>query len=148
LTASSGDTPFIALIDDDLHSARLLIRVLREHGAPHVRHLGGDVAGRAALQVHLSNFDITWPDLLIVDLKAHSQANADFILSVQPLVRQKGVPVVAMSQPLDSQGRERLLQAGAQAVFWREADLDAYRREAERIISFRAHNQRLDAVGM
>ena len=61
---------------------------------------------------------------------------------------QKGVPVVVMAHTLDQASRESLHEAGAAAVFFRQAELDAYRREAASIVSFWARNQRLDAVGM
>ena len=145
---AAGNSAFIALIDDDSHSAYLLTRMLLAHGSPDIRHLGGAVAGRAALQVNLSDYGSAWPGLLIVDLKAHSKANLEFLSTAQTLLRQKGVPVVVMSQPLDRAGREALFEAGAAEVFHREADLDAYRREAAGIVSFWARNQRLNAVGM
>ena len=88
------------------------------------------------------------PSQLIVDLKAYSGANFEFVASIQPLVRQRGVPVVVMAAPLDRQGIETLHGAGASAVFFRHAELDAYRREAAGIVSFWARSQRLDAVGM
>lgn len=148
MTVRFDKFPFIALIDDDSHSAHLLMRMLEAHGAPEIRHLGGAVAGRAALQVNLSNFDATWPSLLIIDLKAHSSANLDFARAMQQLLRQKGLPFVVMSQPLDQAGRDLLYDAGVAAIFCREAELSAYRREAAGIVSFWARHERLNAVGM
>ena len=49
---------------------------------------------------------------------------------------------------LVSMERQALHDAGASAVFFRQADLDAYRHEAAAIVSFWARHQRLDAVGM
>jgi DNA-binding response OmpR family regulator len=142
------NTPFVALVDDDQHSAHLLTRMLLAHGAPNIQWYGGASDGRLMLANVLSNPDADWPGLLIVDLKAHSGANLEFIASIQSLARQKGVPVVVMAPPLDRQGRDALHEAGASAVFFRQAELDAYRREAAGIVSFWARNQRLDAVGM
>lgn len=140
--------PFVALVDDDQHSAHLLTRMLLAHGAPEIQWYGDASSGRLMLANVLANPTADWPGLLIVDLKAHSEANLEFIGSIQALARQKGVPVVVMVPPLDRQGREALLEAGASAVFFRHAELDAYRREAAGIVSFWARNQRLDAVGM
>jgi hypothetical protein len=39
-------------------------------------------------------------------------------------------------------------EAGAAAVFFRQPEVDAYRRELDGIENFWARNQRLDAVGM
>jgi DNA-binding response OmpR family regulator len=140
--------PFVALVDDDEHSARLLTRMLVAHGSPEVQWYGDAHDGRLLLASVLANPAADWPGLLIVDLKAHSGANVEFIASIQSLARQKGVPVVAMVAPLDREGRQALLEAGASAVFFRQAQLDAYRREAAGIVSFWARSQRLDAVGM
>jgi DNA-binding response OmpR family regulator len=140
--------PYLALVDDDQHSAHLLTRMLIAHGSPSIQWLGGALEGRLALAKVLSNPAADWPSLLIVDLKAHSSASLEFVSSIQSLARQKGVPVVVMAPPLERQGREALHDAGASGVFFRHADRDAYRREAAGIVSFWARNQRLDAVGM
>lgn len=139
---------FVALVDDDRHSAHLLTRMLLAHGSPDIQWYGGAADGRLMLANVLADPAANWPGLLIVDLKAHSDANLEFVASIQSLARQKGVPVVVMSAPLDRQGREALHDAGASAVFFRYAELDAYRREAAGIVSFWARSQRLDAVGM
>lgn len=142
------NSPFVALIDDDQHSAHLLTRMLIAHGSPDVHWYGDAIDGMVRLQSELGNISANWPGLVIVDLKAHSGANLEFVSSIQPLARQKGVPVVVMSQTLERQDRQSLEEAGASAVFLRQAELDAYRREAAGIVSFWARTQRLDAVGM
>ena len=144
----SDDEPFIALIDDDGHSAHLLTRMLTAHGAPQIRHVGSAEAGEAFLAECLSDFDREWPGLVIVDLKGHSGANAEFVARHQALLRQKGIPIAVMMQTTDRTGRQAMQDAGAAAVFFRQAELEAYRREAAAIVSFWARNQRLDAVGM
>jgi DNA-binding response OmpR family regulator len=148
LNKSVDNSPFVALIDDDRHSAHLLTRMLIAHGSPDVHWYGGASDGAARLQSVLGNASANWPGLVIVDLKAHSGANLEFVASIQHLARQKGVPVVVMSQMLARQDRQVLEDAGASAVFFRQAELDAYRREAAGIVSFWARTQRLDAVGM
>jgi DNA-binding response OmpR family regulator len=142
------DLPYLALVDDDQHSAHLLTRMLLAHGSPRVQYYGGALDGRLVLTSTLANPAAAWPSLLIVDLKAHSRANLEFVASIQSLTRQKGIPVVVMTQPLDRRDREALHEAGASGVFFRHAELDAYRREAAGIVSFWARSQRLDAVGM
>jgi DNA-binding response OmpR family regulator len=142
------NAPFVALVDDDQHSAGLLTRMLLAHGAPHIATYDGAQAAHHRLIPVFANPDATWPGLVIVDLKAHGLANLEFLASVQPLLRQKGVPVVVMVPPASQSQVDALREAGAASVFIRHAELDAYRREAASIISFWARNQRLDAVGM
>lgn len=144
----SDDIPFIALIDDDGHSAHLLIRTLRAQGAPEVIHFAAADAGESFLVDVLADVTREWPGIVVVDLKAHSGANLEFVARNQALLRQKGVPLAVMMQTTDRAGRQALQDAGASAVFFRQAALDAYRHEAAAIISFWARNQRLDAVGM
>ncbi|WP_332693887.1 hypothetical protein [Devosia sp.] len=148
MSENPENQPFVALVDDDQHSAHLLTRMLLAHGAPDIRWYGDANAGRARLTSVLADPATNWPGLVIVDLKAHSSANLEFVASIQPLMRQKGVLVVAMVQPADLAQRDGLQTAGAAAVFVRHAELDAYRREAANIVSFWARSQRLDAVGM
>ncbi|MHA6731918.1 ANTAR domain-containing protein [Devosia sp. A369] len=140
--------PFVALVDDDQHSAQLLTRMLLGQGSPAIAWYGDGHDGATMLRTVLGNPAANWPSLLIVDLKAHSSATLEFIAAIQPLARQKGVPVVVMAPPLGPRARDALHDSGAAAVFCRHADLDAYRREAAGIVSFWAQSQRLDAVGM
>lgn len=142
------DTPFIAIIDDDEYSAELLTRALLAQGAPLVRHLGDGEAGWQALLAILGDVNAAWPGLLIVDIKAHSAANAEFVARHQAALRQRGIPMAVMTQPLSRAGCQDLLEAGASSVFFRQAERDAYRREAEGLVNFWARHQRLDAVGM
>lgn len=144
----ASDIPFIALIDDDGHSAHLLTRMLLAHGAPDVRHFALPPVGEAFLAQTLADTGREWPGLVIVDLKSHSGANIEFLARNQALLRQKGIPLAVMTQPTDRAGRQALHDAGASAVFFRQADLEAYRHEAAAIVSFWARHQRLDAVGM
>ena len=148
MNKSVDNSPFVALIDDDQHSAHLLTRMLIAHGSPDVQWYGHAVDGVERLQSVLGNVSANWPGLVIVDLKSHSGANLEFVASIQQLARQKGVPVVVMAATLDRPGRQALEDAGASAVFFRQAELSAYRREAAGIVSFWARTQRLDAVGM
>ncbi|SMQ72044.1 CheY chemotaxis protein or a CheY-like REC (receiver) domain [Devosia lucknowensis] len=142
------EAPFIALIDDDGHSAHLLTRMLRTHDAPEVMHFGTAAAGEAGLATILADTGREWPGLVIVDLKAHSGANLEFVSRNHALLRQKGIPLAVMTQRMDRECRRVLQDAGASAVFFRQPQLDAYRHEVAAIVSFWARHQRLDAVGM
>lgn len=148
LNEQRDDISYIALIDDDAHSVHLLTRMLLAHGAPDIRAFSTVAEGEGFLARTLADPGAEWPGLVIVDIKAHSGANLDFIARNQALLRQKGIPLAVMTQPTDRAGRQTLHEAGAAAVFFRQAELDAYRREAAAIVSFWARHQRLDAVGM
>lgn len=111
-------------------------------------HFATAAEGEAFLAANLADARREWPGMVIVDLKAHSGANLEFVARNQALFRQKGVPLAVMTASADRAGRRHLQDAGAAAVFFRQADLVAYRHEAAAIVSFWARHQRLDAVGM
>jgi len=138
MTSPAEDgAPVFALVDDHVHSARLFARTLRHTDAPvQVRWLGD--AGRAlrSLERSLAGANGTTPDMIVVDLKADSAANENFVTRIAPHARTAGVPVAVMAAGLDPQKRQRLLAAGAAAAFDRHHDLAAYRREIEQISSF------------
>lgn len=148
MTSWFEQSPFIGLIDDDGHSARLFMRGLAANDGPTVRHFGGDRDGFANLAQVLSDPRSHWPELLVVDLKGHSQANLEFVRRHQAWLHQKGVMPVVMVPPTDRAGRMIYLEAGAAAVFFRQSEADSYRHELAAISNFWARNERLDAVGM
>lgn len=145
MTAAYNGQPSIVLVDDDFHSARLMMRMLAAHDGPHVEWL--DDAGRA-LEL-LAEYDAAPPVsgkcMALVDLKSSSAASREFIAELRRLA--PGVLVVAMAPTLDRDMRNALLDAGAAAVFERHAELNTYRREAAGIVAFWVRSQRLDAVG-
>ena len=141
------NTPYVALVDDDAHSARLLTRMLLAHGSPRIETFVSAADAITRLIPSLAAPE-KWPTLVIVDLKAHSAANLEFVAMLAPVIGKLDIPVVVMAQWLDRQASVALHDAGAAAVFTRHAELDAYRREAANIVSFWARSQRLDAVGM
>src|SRR5690606_30934643 len=71
--------PFIALVDDDTHSARLITRMLLAHGAPHVHWLDSAEAGASQIGQWLNAGTADLPGLVIADLKSSSGATRDFI---------------------------------------------------------------------
>jgi response regulator RpfG family c-di-GMP phosphodiesterase len=139
--------PFMALVDDDSHSARLMIRMLLAHGAPSVNWLDNDAVATAELGALLNDRRATLPGLVIVDLKSSSAATAEFIAKLRAMRDGTALLIAAIAPTLDREVREVLLNAGADAVFERQADIDFYRREAAAIVSFWVRNQRLEAVG-
>lgn len=134
---AEDDAPVFALIDDHIHSARLFARTLRSTDAfVRVRWMGN--AGRAlrSLERLLSDRGTGTPDMIIVDLKASSAANENFLARIAPQARAAGIPVAVLATGLDHDKRQRLLSAGATAAFDRHAEHGAYRRQVERISSY------------
>ncbi|HQZ12656.1 MAG TPA: hypothetical protein PK286_07185 [Devosia sp.] len=144
---SAFHQPFIMLVDDDAHSARMLTRMLLAHGAPTVHLLDGATAADEELDSRLNDPHAQLPGLVIVDLKSSSTATRDYIASLVRRPRSSELLIVAMAPTLERSVKESLIAAGAAAVFERHATLDAYRRESAGIVSFWVRNQRLSAVG-
>lgn len=139
--------PFLALVDDDMHSARLMTRMLLAHGAPHVHWLDGAEAGASEIGQWLADRSAELPGLVIVDLKAASTVARDFIAGIRRLDGARDLLIAAIAATPDSAARHALLDAGADAVFQRHGELEAYRREAAGIVSFWVRNQHLNAIG-
>jgi len=147
MNSPGAGQPFMALVDDDSHSARLMIRMLLAHGAPSVSWLDGEAIASAEFGKLLEDSQAALPGLVIVDLKSSSTATAEFIARLRGMPDGRALLIAAMAPTLDREVREVLLAAGADAVFERQPDINFYRREAAAIVSFWVRNQRLDAVG-
>ncbi|MGV8831056.1 MAG: hypothetical protein ACOH2N_03695 [Devosia sp.] len=139
---------FVALVDDDEHSTHLLTRTLVDQGAHGVQAYGDADAALGRLKAVLGDRSAAQPEMIIIDLKAHSGANLEFLCAIKELIRHNHVPAVVMVQVPEEQGRRILLENGASAVFVRHRERDAYRRVAADIIEFWAQTQRPEAVGM
>lgn len=143
MTFHSGGQPALALVDDDFHSARLLTRMLEAHGGPAVSRFDDpELALRTLADGSLPSLSEI---MVVVDLKSWSSATGAFIERLRQAAPQ--VVIVAMAPSLDRDVRNKLLDAGAAAVFERHADITAYRREVANLVAFWVRNQRLDAVG-
>lgn len=147
MDAFGAGQPFMALVDDDSHSARLMIRMLLAHGAPSVSWLNGETLATAEIGKLLDDDFAAIPGLVIVDLKASSTATRDFIIKLRGMRDGRSLLIAAIAPSLEREVREVLLTAGADAVFQRHADINSFRREAAAIVSFWVRNQHLDAVG-
>lgn len=147
MDAIGSGQPFMALVDDDSHSARLMIRMLLAHGAPSVSWLDGEALATTELGKLLDDDLAITPGLVVVDLKATSTATLDFIAKLRGMRDGHSLLIAAIAPTLDREPRKALLSAGADAVFERHADINSYRREAAAIVSFWVRNQHLDAVG-
>jgi DNA-binding NarL/FixJ family response regulator len=124
-----------------------LTRMLLAHGAPSIQWVESSAEGLSQIKGLLGEAGKHLPGLVIVDLKSSSTAAKDFIAEIVGLERSRSLVIVALAPSLDRAERESLVDAGADAVFQRHADLQAYRAEAAAIVSFWVRNQRLDAVG-
>jgi DNA-binding NarL/FixJ family response regulator len=144
---SAAPKPFLALVDDDPHSARLLTRMLFAHGSPEIVGYASASEAAAKLGVMLSDPHFPLPGIVIVDLKSSSSASTDFIAGLTRLKRGTELLVAAIASSPDKERRDALLEAGAAAVFERHADIEAYREEAASIVSFWVRNQHLNAIG-
>jgi len=147
MNARGGNQPFVLLVDDDVHSARLLTRMLVAHGAPAVERLDGADAGIERLSTLLAQPHLHLPGLVIVDLKSSSGASTGFIAALRGIDNANQLVIAAMAPSLERGVRDELLDAGADAVFERHSEVNAYRREAASIVSFWVRKQRLEGVG-
>lgn len=147
MDAFGAGQPFMALVDDDSHSARLMIRMLLAHGAPSVSWLDGEAMATTEIGKLLDNDTAALPGLVIVDLKSTSNATPEFITKLRGMRDGRSLLIGALAPNLERETREIYLSAGADAVFERQADIDSFRREAAAIVSFWVRNQHLDAVG-
>lgn len=132
--------PHLVLVDDDPHSARLLMRMLLAHGAPSIHWVENPADVEA-------NIGEAQPSLMIVDLKSSSSANSEFVAALRSRPAGADVAIAVMAATPTQPERESLLRAGADAVFVRHADIVAYRREAASIISYWVRQQSLEAIG-
>lgn len=147
MNGNAAGRAYLALVDDDTHSARMMIRMLLAHGAPSVDWLAGADVAETTLRDALGRTGTELPALVLVDLKSSSRATAEFVSLLRSLPGAGDLLIAAMSPSLERTYREPLLVAGVDAVFQRHADANAYRREAASIVSFGVQHQRLEAVG-
>lgn len=137
MSDTATDAPIFALVDDHIHSAELFGRTLRDtEDLAQVRWLGNAERAFDALVPLLRNIGVDTPDMIVVDPKSDSGANEDFVARLAPHARKAGVPLAAVVAGLNTDKHNRLLQAGASAVFERHHEVEAYRREIARICSF------------
>lgn len=138
----SGE-PIFVLIDDHVHSARLLSRTLRALAGPaRLIWLGNAERARRKLPEMLESGRTAAPDLIIVDLKSYSGQTADFAAEFARKATAAGVPVVAFSGDTGDAAKRRLHESGVAAVFERHHDLAAYRSEIEKVMTFWVHETR------
>lgn len=137
MTTIDEEWPVFALVDDQVHSARLMTRTMIEADSPaRVIWLGDARRAKRSLQALLDEAAVNTPDMIIVDLKTHSGATAEFISEIGNLKAKADVPVAAIAASLDAESRNAILGSGADAVFERHHDLVQYRKEMAQLTSF------------
>lgn len=128
--------PVFALVDDHVHSARLMRRVL-DVVADNVAltWLGDARRARRSLCGLDTREAGSAPDLIVVDLKSHSAATGEFVAELRNHAKAAGVALVAIAKTHDDGEHDRLRRLGADAVFIRHPDLDAYKGQIEAMTS-------------
>lgn len=132
----------VALVDDNVHSARLFLRTVAARGR-RARWIGNGSRGSRTLEAIFASDAEQAPQVIVVDLKERTGASEDFIARLRPLAEANGSILVAMVPSLEKDQRTGALNAGAAAVFQRHADRAEYHREIGALIDFWEANCRL-----
>lgn len=143
----TSNRALIALVDDDVHCARMLLRTLGTFGVDDARWLGGAERSERLIETMYRQAPSALPGVVLVDLKTNSSATAAFIAAIGEIANSADILVVAIAPSPDETMRKALRDAGADAVFERHADFDAYRQEAASIARYWARSARLEATG-
>lgn len=137
MTSNAALEPLFVLVDDHIHSARLMRRAMQMNASPaRVAWIGNARRAERTLARLLGPGATQRPDMVIVDLKSYSGASAAFISRIGNLAAAANVPLAAITDTGAADPRHALLKSGADAVFVRHHDLDAYRAEMAKIIDF------------
>lgn len=138
MTSRITEQPRAVLVDDDIHSARLLVRTLTRLGGPTLKWYGRPERSLGLLVNDFAGPRPRPPQAIVVDLKGNSAATATFIRRLRERLPALTMPVVALAPDQDAPIHEAILAAGAMAVFARGADAAAYRSEVARLAAFLA----------
>ena len=135
------------LIDDDQYSATFFSNQLEKCAGCEVAVLINWVSSAQSGQVALEGLtrcvDRTQiPDVVVVDLKASSSANLNFVQQVSTRVKNTGVKLAVFVTPgsVDAEKMHAFATAGASAVFERHANLDAFRTELSSLLQLSQGN--------
>jgi len=123
------------LVDDDIHSARLLVRTLVRLGGPTLTWYGRAERGLRLLANDFAGAASRPPAAIVVDLKGSSAATATFIRHLRERL-PASVPIAALAAERDTSMHNAILAAGATAIFARGPDAAAYRREVAKLAAF------------
>jgi CheY-like chemotaxis protein len=135
MTPRITEQPRAVLVDDDIHSARLLVRTLGRLGGPTLIWYGHAERGLRLLAKDFAGAASRPPVVIVVDLKGNSAATATFIRRLRERL-PASVPVAAVAAEQDMSMHNAILAAGATAIFVRGPDAAAYRREVAKLAAF------------
>lgn len=134
------ESPLFVLVDDQMHSARLMWRTLSGIDPTITfRWLGNAGRGARLLADIFDGVASRTPQLIIIDLKAHSRATAEFVATIAATADLLDIPIAAMSPSLEPREREVLLASGADGVFERHGNLTTYTEEVRQLAAFWRH---------
>jgi hypothetical protein len=136
MTPRITEQPRAVLVDDDIHSARLLVRTLARVGGPDLKWVGGAERGLRLLANDYGGSGALWPLAVVVDLKGGSRATENFVRRLVEMLPGPSIPVIAFAPADKQEVRDRITAAGAVAVFARGADAPSYRREVAELAVF------------
>jgi CheY-like chemotaxis protein len=135
MTSRITKQPRAVLVDDDIHSARLLVRTLSRLGGPALTWYGRAERSLRLLTNDFASLRPGRPQAIVVDLKGSSAATATFIRRLRERL-PAALPIIAMAAAEEAPVHEAILAAGATAIFLRGADAAAYRGEVARLAAF------------
>jgi len=135
MTSRIKEQPRVVLVDDDIHSARLLVRTLGRLGGPTLTWYGRAERGLRLLANDFAGAAPRRAAAVVVDLKGNSAATATFIWRLRERL-PASVPVAAVAAERDTSVHRAILAAGATALFVRGPDAAAYRREVAKLAAF------------
>jgi CheY-like chemotaxis protein len=137
MTSRITEQPRAVLVDDDIHSARLLVRALGRLGGPTLTWYGRAERGLRLLANDFAGAAPRPAAAIVVDLKGSSAATPTFIRHLRERL-PAGVPIAAIAAERDTSVHSAILAAGATAIFVRGPDAAAYRREVAKLAAFLA----------
>lgn len=126
---SCADRPSVGLVAGDVFSAHLLSRALMAAGAAVVNSY--DDAAAAVVDIAGS---VSPPDVVVVEARPGEVGHAETVALLSTLLTD--AVLVAFAPTLDRDWRERLLAAGAAAVFERSRDADRLADEIAAMFDF------------
>lgn len=130
------------IVDDDPHSARFFRqRIIAATGRSTIIRVDwfesadGGLLAIESLQDQDRQQVRRLPDLIIIDLKASSMANMEFLTKAEPSIKALPVPSTVFAKQAGKAKQSAYLKAGAAAIFERHADLEQYDAELARMIT-------------
>lgn len=124
-----GGRPSVGLVDGDVFSARVLMRSLAAGGAAEVHHYADAASAIVAIAGRTTPHDV-----MVVNAATGADDAAHTVALLSTLLRDE--LLLALAPTLDRDWRERLLAAGAAAVFESTRDGNRLSREIDAMFEF------------